>query len=164
MLKKKHNFSLLLLFPVLFLSCFALPKLELSETAGMNNSSLETQGFYYSKTEYTGFVFYLNGVLFGPNAFSKKSLSNLKNYYSNNEMLKFAYKIPYVWGYYKIERNEIFIQKWISADYYYDKTSYKGRVLNDTTLVINHPGAGLDTFYFQYLETKPDSINRFTEK
>jgi len=41
----------------------------------------------------------------------------------------------------------------------------KGRtkwvVLNDTTLLWDHPSIGRDTFYFHYLPVKPDSTNRF---
>jgi len=147
---------------LLIVAC-SLPKLGIQQHDVNTSGILKIQGFYYNTPEYLSFMFYSNGVVlcgfFSDSPDINKTIIN----YTDRSLYNYNYKIPYAWGLFEIkEDGMIKIEKWFSKEWAdYGITKIPGNVLNDTTLLLDHPSIGRDTFYFHYLPVKPDSTNRF---
>lgn len=138
-----------------------LPKLSITKE-DILPGKIKTNGFYYSKPDIQHFILYSNGVIFGDWASYEKSIDSVINYWSNPEMYRNDYQLPYAWGLFKISGEKIFIEHWQGREWAaYGITKYSGVILNDSSLLLNHPVVGLDTFHFHPLSVKPDSTNKF---
>jgi hypothetical protein len=154
---------ILMLITLLIVAC-SPPKLGIQQHDVNTRGGIKTQGFYYNMPEYLSFMFYTNGVIFGGFFSSTRNIDTLTRIYSdtllNNQK---NYLIPDEWGLFEIkEDRKIKIEKWYTKGWGdYGITKIPGYILNDTTLLLDHPSIGRDTFYFHYLPVKPDSTNRF---
>lgn len=137
-------------------------KIERQDYTGNN---LRIDGVYYNKPKKGHFFLYRNGVFYDGGSRFNGSLDELKSFYSQKENYKKVHEIPYWWGVFIINNNEITIEKWISGDAFgrYKTTKYHGIIINDTTMLLNRPGGIIepDTFYFHKISIKPDSTNIF---
>lgn len=139
----------------------SLPKLSI-EKSDIRSGIIKTNGFYYNRPDYWSFIFYQNGVIGNGLGVSEKKIETLISNYSDPNFTVSRYNVPYVWGLFKITDDSIYIEEWESREWAaYGKHKFSGLVLNDSTLLLNHPVVGLDTFYFYYLPVKPDSTNKF---
>ncbi|MDP4263826.1 MAG: hypothetical protein Q8941_14960 [Bacteroidota bacterium] len=156
---KKANSILFVL--LVFLSC-SLPRLGITKSDVAGNP-IKMHGFYYNKPDYWSFIFYQNGIFRGDfGAGDEKSIDYITRTFTDSNNIKNDYRIPYAWGLFKIDGSKISIEKWESREWAaYGITKYSGIILNDSTLLIDHPVVGKDTFYFHYLPVKPDSTNKF---
>ena len=132
-------------------------------------NNLKTQGYFYSKGDHFHcFFLYKNGIVY----FYSTSAANfleLENKISNQEIIKIDQKLQYVWGVFKINNDEIMIERWLpGVGGPYPTQLLKGQILNDTTIAISglrgrKYASEIDTFKFRFLEQKPDSTNAFIE-
>lgn len=152
----------LLFFSILFVAC-SPPKLGIQQHDVNTSGILKIQGFYYNTPEYLSFMFYSNGVVLGGFFSDSPDINKTIIHYTERSLYDYNYKIPYAWGLFEIkEGGRIKIEKWFSKEWAdYGITKIPGFILNDTTLLLDHPSIGRDTFYFHYLPVKPDSTNRF---
>jgi hypothetical protein len=153
--------NLFLFLILLGLSC-SLPKLSIEKQA-IPRRTLKMQGFYYNKPDYWSFMLYANGVFNGDFGVSERNIYAASRQYTDSLYYKHGKDIPYCWGLFEIKNNNIInIEHWQSREWAeYGITKFSGVIINDSTLLINHPVVGKDTFYFHYLPIKPDSTNRF---
>lgn len=158
----KQQQKLLLIISLLVASCTSLVPLSI-ERQEYNGNNLRIDGLYYLPGEYYFFLFQ-NGVYFDGGS-TGLNLNAIEELYFNKSFNKNVYILPYCWGIFNIQGNQINIEKWTSTDAFapYKTTKFSGQVLNDTTLIINHPASsiGSDTFYFHQFMYKPDSTNKF---
>lgn len=161
---------------ILFCSC-ALKPLTLSRED--NTSGLfKLNGFYYGNSETNnrrrGYIFYENGVMFAIGSLKEQDLDYWKG---EIPKLNNYQEIPYWWGVYQVESNgNMELEKWYSTDYEYPTVRFRGKVANDTTLLIafaavdklksttffnDFSASVVDTFQFVPLSPKPDSTNNF---
>ncbi len=173
---KQKSFYLLFCIPLICASC-ALKPLTLQRVD--NTSGLfKLNGLYYGDSDVfykrRVFIFYENGVLFITGCLKEQDLNYWKKAYLN---LNNYQKIPYWWGVYQVDNNgNIELEKWYSTDYEYPTVRFRGKVVNDTTLLIAYPSVDklksttyfndfsasvVDTFQFVPLSPKPDSTNNF---
>ncbi|MDZ7878996.1 MAG: hypothetical protein U5L45_15040 [Saprospiraceae bacterium] len=141
----------------------SLPKLGLSKQ-DVKPNSFKIQGFYYSKTDYTNFVFFENGVVLGgfTESMKDRNIYAISKSWTDKERLKFYQAIPYAWGLFQVNGQRLKINKWSSLELGAYLVSKKvGSIVNDSTLLIVQPKIGIDTFCFHYLAVKPDSTNSF---
>lgn len=128
-------------------------------------TTLKLEGLYYNKPQKAHFFLYRNGVFLDGGTGFNGSVNELIQFYSQKEIHRTIYELPYRWGVFKIENDEIVIEKWVSGDAFgrYTTTKFDGVIINDTTLMLNHPAEaiGVDTFYFHKFSPKPDSMNKF---
>jgi len=128
-------------------------------------TELRLDGVYYNKPQKAHFFLYRNGVFFDGGTGFRGSVNDLMKFYSQKENYITAYQLPYAWGVFSIENNQILIEKWVSSDAFgiYTTTNFDGAIINDTTLLLNYPikSIAVDTFYFHKLSEKPDSTNTF---
>jgi hypothetical protein len=121
-------------------------------------------GFYFSEQKYTHFFFYKNGIVAGGFGFLDGSVDVVKNYYSKINVVKYLRKDPDHWGVFNIENKKyIKVSKWVSKEWaQYEKISFRGEVLNDTTITLNFPpSGGTVVFHFHAMPSRPDSTNNF---
>ena len=158
-MKKIRFIGILLLTSAL--SC-SLPKLSMKKKDIIGNP-IKMHGFYFNKPDLWSFMFYRNGVFRGDfGVEDKRNIDYVTRTFTDSNYTKNDYKIPFVWGVFEIQGNNIRIEKWHSKEWAaYGITKYSGIVLNDSTLLLDHPVVGRDTFYFHYLPVKPDSTNKF---
>ncbi len=124
-------------------------------------TGFRTDGFYFNRPGHLCFFFYENGVL-RDGLFYPKGIESILAFNSDPIHLKNSQKLPYSWGIFEVHGQQIAFEKWISGDgNQYPKIKFFGTVANDTTLLIDHPTTGLDTFYFLKMVNKPDSICPF---
>jgi len=124
--------------------------------------NLRLDGYYYSELHYEYFFLYSNGVFI--NGGGGTTDIEIEKMYKNKTFNMNLYNLPYRWGVFRIVGRTIWIEKWISGDMGPYKTiDFNGLILNDTTLLINHPAKsiGRDTFHFYKFNYKPDSTNKF---
>ena len=144
--------------------CFggcSIPKLSMIRK-DINSNLIKTQGFYYNRPEFQHFLLYNHGVILGDYSANSKNIDSVQNYWSNRELYKYNYDLAYSWGLFEIIKDSIRIEHWEAREWgVYRTTKYNGILLNDSTLLLNHPVVGRDTFYFHYLPIKPDSTNKF---
>jgi len=135
------------------------------ERQNYSGTNLRIDGVYYNKPDKAHFFLYRNGVFFSGGSGFSGSISELIMFRSIEENNSSMSKLPYWWGVFRIENNEIVIEKWMSGDSFKYRThKFGGKIINDTTLLLNnHPyfGIGVDTFYFYQSSSKPDSTNNF---
>jgi len=160
----KRVLYLIIFLIFLYYSCGYRDKLSFNRES-FTNKNLRIDGIYYSKPNFAHFFLYENGVLYDGGVRFNGSFNDLIEYYNNSDNYKNAYILPYNWGIYKVDNNKIIIEKWLSSDEFggYSRVNFHGDIINDTTLIINHPAKmiGRDTFYFHKFYSKPDSINKF---
>ncbi len=127
-----------------------------------NGNDIKLNGFYCNKS-FLGFFLYRNGIILGAQA-RAESLESFISYWEW-QMADGSYKnnYPPEWGVYRITPPEITIEKWMGGDAgaRYRTATYKGKILNDTTIVLPVSYFLGDTFYFHPMHSKPDSTNRF---
>jgi|SRR5690606_20074147 len=173
---KQKSFYLFFCIPLICVSC-ALKPLTLQRVD--NKSGLfKLNGFYYGKSENFSrngvYIFYENGVMLLFGNLQEKDLDYWKGKILN---LNNYQKIPYWWGVYQVDNNgNMELENWYSTDYEYPTVRFRGKVVNDTTLLIAHPSVDklksttyfnefsasvVDTFQFIPLSPKPDSTNNF---
>lgn len=132
-----------------------------------SGTELRLDGIFYNKPGKAHFFLYQNGVFYDGGTGFNGSVSEMLKFYSQQDNYRTAYELPYSWGVFKIENNEILIEKWVSGDAFggYSTSKFNGVIINDTTLLLNHPAEmiGTDTFYFHKLFSKPDSTQIFIE-
>jgi len=157
----KNSIIFILILVALSSGTCSMDNLQI-ERKNYSGTNLRIDGVFYNKPEKAHFFLYRNGVFFDGGTGFNGSISELKEFYSNNENFSTAYELPYRWGVFIIENDEILIEKWVSSDAFgrYTTTKYSGIIINDTALLLNHP-IGTDTFYFQKFSPKPDSTNTF---
>jgi len=151
---------------VIFSSCVALKPLKIQREDNISNK-IRLDGIYVSSkkinnSERTGVqVFYGNGVLlhFGDNRIPSDCINYWKEYLNNKN--NNYNDVPYWWGIYQIRGDSLLFESWYSTDYYYPTISYSGKVIDDTTIIINYESSILDTFKFVEFSPKPDSTNKF---
>jgi len=135
------------------------------ERENYSGTNLRIDGVFYNNPQKAHFFLYRDGVFFDGGTGFNGSISDLIKFYSKKENYKTAYELPYAWGVFKIDNDEILIEKWVSGDAFgrYTTSKFSGVIINDTTLLLNHPAAviGTDTFYFHKFLPKPDSTNTF---
>jgi len=143
-----------------FFSC-SLPALSVQKQS-ITQNIIKTHGFYYNKPDYWSFMIYQNGVFRGDFGVDEKNIESVIRSFTDSNYTRDDYKIPYAWGLFEIKNNTINIERWRSGEWAaYGKTKYSGILLNDSTLLVDHPVVGKDTFYFYYFPVKPDSTNKF---
>ena len=158
--------TLILLISFLVASCVGLVSLSTERQIAANNS-IRYDGFFYNEPDLAHIFIYKNGIIYtwvgGPGYL----LEDFDKYYSNLDNYETSYDLPYCWGVYNIQGRMINFEKWTSTDAFapYKTTKFTGEIINDTTLIINHPAKsiGIDTFYFYKFEYKPDSTNKFVK-
>lgn len=147
------------------------------EISSYNGSELKTDGYYYSDYDTVNYyilVLYRNGALIhfskpkktlGPNVL--KELDKEATSFNRTESISF-------WGVFRIDDKEINIQQWSAYDGKKPLFHYQGKILNDTTFVLEqtwqvrkeeekHEDYCL--YKFRHLDSKPDSVNsRVMEK
>ncbi len=160
---QKTIIYILIIFGVTFGKCEKDDlKLERQDCSG---TDLRMDGIFYNKPHKAHFFLYRNGIFFDGGTRFKGSLSDMLEFYSQNKNYTTAYELPYRWGVFKIENNEIMIEKWVSSDTFgrYTTSMLTGKIINNTTLLIDYPvkSIGRDTFYFHQFPSKPDSTNTF---
>jgi len=155
------------LFVLIAMSCSCgTHKLSLARQDNISNS-LRLDGFYYNKTKYQfeHFFLYRNGVIFnGGFCGSYNSVNQIVDFYNNISNYQQTMSLPYRWGVYQIDDDNIQFEWWRSGDGLdYPTVKFSGKIINDTTLVLDYPAraVGRDTFYFHPFKNKPDSINKF---
>lgn len=135
------------------------------ERKNYSGANLRIDGVYYNNHQKAHFFLYRDGVFFDGGTGFNGSINELIKFYSQKENYRTAYELPYRWGVFKIENDEILIEKWVSGDAFgrYITSKFSGVIINDTTLLLNHPAEviGTDTFYFHKFSPKPDSTNTF---
>lgn len=92
------------------------------------------------------------------------SLAGIEKYWEKNgQDYEFLNNSAPGWGLYIVNYPNIYIERWTDGDAgaKYPVVTNKGRILNDTTMLLEGVPFGRDTFYFHYLPIKPDSTNRF---
>ena len=135
------------------------------ERQNYSGTNLRIDGVYYNKPDKAHFFLYRNGVFFHGSPSFSGSVRQLLKFHSKKKNYSSTSIPPYFWGVFRIENNEIVIEKWMSGDSFKYRThKFGGKIINDTTLLLNnHPyfGIGVDTFYFYQCSSKPDSTNNF---
>ena len=128
-------------------------------------TDLRLNGVFYNEPQKSHFFLYRNGVFFDGGTGFNGSVDELLEFYSQKDNYITSYELPYSWGVFIIENKNILVEKWVSSDAFgrYTTTKFDGVILNDTTLLLNHPAnfIGIDTFYFHQFSLKPDSMNNF---
>ncbi len=135
------------------------------ERQNYSGATLRIDGIFYNKPQKAHFFLYRNGIIYNGGAGFNGSIKNLLEFYRTYENYKNSYFLPYSWGVFRIDIDKIYIEKWVSGDAFgrYTTTKFDGVIINDTTLLLNHPAEviGVDTFYFHKFSPKPDSMNKF---
>lgn len=135
------------------------------EKQDYSGNALRLDGVYYNNKHLAHFFLYRNGVMFNGGSGFNGHIGDLITYYLNPENYKNAYILPYKWGVFVVNNHDILFEGWHSSDAFggYPVTRFDGVILNETTLLINHPAKmiGQDTFYFYPFCPKPDSTNVF---
>jgi hypothetical protein len=133
-----------------------------------NGNALKLNGVYLRKTNrfISSFFLYKNGTFFRgmgiPTTVKNANDIDIKSW--TTKELDLVRDIVYWWGLFKIDNTNINIEAWRSDDGLkpYPIQSFQGRILNDTTIVLNsYCTSGLDTFHFYETLLKPDSTNKF---
>ena len=177
---KKLTISVLLL--VHLSSCYlGYEKLVTKPTNPI--TQLKLGGYYYCADNEGNFPFYFiysNGVTFGYYSLSKKQESNIdsffaeKNYINRKVVTSLQSTKEWVcaWGILNIQNDIIFQERWEPCPPFQKIPTYiiKGRILNDTTFVLEEKlnrrkeflfDLKNDTFRFKRHDFKPDSTNNF---
>jgi hypothetical protein len=158
---KRDYFILFILMIVL--GC-KLPKLSIRKQ-NINRSVIKTNGFYYNKPEFWSFMLYNNGIFRGDFGVEDKVIYSVIRSFTDSAYYKNDNNMAYAWGLFEINNDTINIEHWESREWaVYGITKYSGIILNDSTLLLDHPVVGRDTFYFHYLPIKPDSTNKFIKE
>lgn len=161
---KVRILTTLIIFCVSY-SC-GVQKLTLSKQDNDTNR-IRLDGFYYNQTkfQFEHFFLYQNGVVLnGGFCGSCSTVNQISEFYNNTSNYKNTLNLPYRWGVYQINDDDIQFEWWRSGDGWdYPTVKFSGKIINDTTLVIDYPAraVGRDTFYFHPYYNKPDSINKF---
>lgn len=154
-----RKFTLIAVF--LFINACKLPKLSITKK-DILLGKIKTNGFYYSKPDYWSFILYQNGVFMGDFGVSEKNIESVERQFSKMVHSENIHKTSYAWGLFEVVGDSIRIEHWESREWAaYGITKYSGVILNDSSLLLNHPVVGLDTFHFHPLSVKPDSTNKF---
>ncbi|MBV5343897.1 hypothetical protein JZU68_09975, partial [bacterium] len=149
----------LLVLIVVSCSC-GIQKLSLNRQDN-NTNRIRLDGFYYNNTkfQFEHFFLYQNGVVFnGGFCTSYESVSKILDFYNNPSNYNHSIDLPYAWGVYQINDDNILFEWWRSGDGLdYPTVKFSGKVINDTTLVLDYPAraVGRDTFYFHPFKNKP---------
>ena len=150
-----------------------LPKMFIEE------SPIRLDGYYYTifqsdKKSADIYFFYKNGtILYGMSKHFSK-LSEYEKEFMNGNYYREEHSWKYLWGRYYIDSNNIFFEKWEPSQGSLPILIREGKILNDTTFIINKHyrikngkkkpiWEVNDTYYFRKLSPKPDSTNAFTE-
>lgn len=158
---KLFFFSLLLTIG----SCVALKPLKMKRVDNLTNK-IKLNGIYVSSNSYIRnecgvYVLYNNGVMLSFQN-NNKPIGCISYWEEKFKDKTLNYNdVPYWWGIYQIKSDSILFESWLSTDYYYPTISYNGKIINDTTLIVNYIGSVLDTFRFIEFSPKPDSTNKF---
>lgn len=158
----KKVLFILVLFLLFNNSCGHRKKFELIREDYLGDN-IRLDGFYYNKPELTHFFLYRNGIMYSSDN-TDENFNDLLDYYKNPENYNNVYNLPYYWGVFQIDNKDIKFETWVSGDAFggYSTRQFDGRIINDTTLIINDQG-GSNTFYFHKFSPKPDSTNTFIE-
>ncbi len=175
-METRNIFKLVYVFGIIILltQCHATQKLHFSREN--YKGTLRLDGVYYNKPNQMFMFLYANGVRFVGGIASdswEPGVKGIEEFYSDTSNYKNSYNLPYRWGIYKVINDEVIFSGWLS--YYelggYATYTYNGKILNDTTLVLNRPEIysvlepprkiNIDTFYFYPCKYKPDSTNKW---
>jgi hypothetical protein len=161
----------ILLAIALFSSCdklFEDDKLTLKREPYVGNE-LRMDGYYYETTGTRVLVFYRNGTV---NDFGGINLNEMDRF-EEDMFTNQLRNLKRSWGVFQITEDEILYERWFfspppSINTYF----FRGKILNDTTYVINEMyrlknGKKYDvseenyTYKFKRLDHKPDSTNQY---
>ncbi len=173
----KKNIVFVILLSCILTSCFVLingrygrEPLKMNREP-MYSNKLRTDGFYNFNDgrSFLNLVLYKNGVILTPYATpydSKKNKIAAEDYFKTITKESNPYHdIVYSWGIFKVDSNNLTIEKWVSGDggHKYNTMIRKGKILNDSSFVfpLGSSITKLDTFRFVKTSVKPDSTCPF---
>ncbi len=159
---KMYLFFLLLVIG----SCVALKPMKMKRAENLSEK-FRLDGYYVQcSNEGNGYyrqvkIFYRNGVMINfDGKFEQNCIAETNRYLQRNDLNLTS--VPYWLGIYQVIRNDsLVLESWYSTDYYYPTIQSAGKILNDTTLLIEYPKYPIDTFRFVEFSPKPDSTNKF---
>jgi hypothetical protein len=126
--------------------------------------TLKINGLYFNKKIDDAFFLYSNGVQ--SQSCINPKIMVIPNRYECPEGSPHAGNTG-AWGIFVVKADSITVERWgLKGDCDYVTVSYKGKVVNDSTIVIpalnNRLSVNLDTYRFAPSK-KPDSTNNFTK-
>jgi hypothetical protein len=173
-----NNILLITIFTI-FLSCspkFYQPETLLTKRQDYYGIAFKTNGFYYGRESKSVYVFFRNGVI--RDGWSTTTAGYLKET-QMNELFNRSYAMnnPSYWGsFFVTDSRDLSISKWVEVGSWfgnYPQTNIKGKVLNDSMLLLTEENFSLrmpakklimDTLDFHPMTVKPDSVNIYFEK
>ncbi len=168
---KSSKYYRIISFCILFLLLFCLgchllffPKYSLDKVEISEDRPLRTGGVYILKHKgrEASIILFDNGNMKG----TRNSSGGLYSYYQDTTKLKVLNKrdetFPIGWGKYRTNDNKIVIEHIWMKDASYKVIKYEGRIINDTTIMVEGYFSGPESiFHFYPLEYKPDSTSRY---
>jgi hypothetical protein len=173
-----NNILLITIFTI-FLSCspkFYQPETLLTKRQDYYGIAFKTNGFYYGRESKSVYVFFRNGVI--RDGWSTTTAGYLKET-QMNELFNRSYAMnnPSYWGsFFVTDSRDLSISKCVEVGSWfgnYPQTNIKGKVLNDSMLLLTEENFSLrmpakklimDTLDFHPMTVKPDSVNIYFEK
>jgi len=151
---KKIKYLYILIGLLFIAQCSYMGKLSIP-IQDYNGDKLKFDGFYCNvknKNNQEIMFFYKDGFI------HNYSTDNYKKEFLKHETCN-IYELPYFWGVYVVDNNHrITIEYWLS-NFEYSTLKYFGNIINDSTIVFDHPSISIskDTFYYYKCDWKPDS-------
>jgi hypothetical protein len=126
--------------------------------------TLKINGLYFSKKTDAAFFLYSNGVQ--SQSCINPNITVIPNRYECPKSIPSANDTG-AWGIFVVKADSIIVERWgLKGDCDYVTVLYKGKVVNDSIIVIrdlnNRLSVNLDTYRF-VSSKKPDSLNNFTK-
>lgn len=172
----KHILALSVLFITSCKKMFKDDNLSLPQTS-YNGSQLRIDGFYYeafeNNTYFIVYLFYQNGALLSAGSYPNFSIERVEKSLAAPDFSSIKGKYKFNYGRYLIEGDSIRFERWYPGNPPLPAYVRAGRILNDTTFVINESfrmknGKKMETdsdrnevYHFRQFSPKPDSTNRF---
>lgn len=167
-------FTYLLIILMTFTSCnlFLDKDDNLSIRREYNNKcTLRLDGYYYDHIDDKSisiFILYKNGIIRYMGTFEDYDLKKVDKILLDEELLKKAENSKFSWGVYIINKDSIYYEKWNPSEKPYKTVKYYGKIINDTTFIINTIISKDKLlkfkeikYHFKKFDPKPDSITKF---
>jgi len=140
----------------------------------LNSDIIRKLGYFYD--EYGNgayreiYFFYNNGVIMTPGVIESQYFEDLTPFWNANNFFNSYQNNKLNWGIYSIQDSMIRIERWYPSEVYFPVFRSTGRILNDSTFVINHisrcdgseASSRNEIWHFKQFSPKPDSTNSFT--
>jgi hypothetical protein len=136
-----------------------------------NTEKIKLDGYFLesNKVNSTTYFFYQNGVVIEYSSYKPEDSLKIENTMRDAEILAKIKGNKDRWGVYRIEGNNIFMEKWYPSDRPLDAFLKTGTILNDSTFVFDtssEPDGSKketinETYRFKKFSPKPDSTNLF---